>query len=394
MADLKKIACNAIEEAASELHALSDDIWNHPELGFQEKHAHDVLTQFLKDKGLQVEESYKLETAFRGTYGSETKPNICVISEYDALPEIGHACGHNLIAEVGVASAVGIMAAMKASGESLCKLTILGTPAEEGFGGKVDMIKAGAFEDIDIAMMSHPFPENDPTPIMLARENLEVTYVGKPSHAAGFPWEGVNALDAAVTCYNSIACLRQQLKPEWRVHCIIKEGGVRVNIIPEKATLQLAVRAPLDKDVALLKQKVVACFNAAATATGCQMSYKTLDKAYSSVLHNRPLVELYEKNLAGFVTDDIPTNKSALCGSTDMGNVTHLVPGIHPHFYIGGVGVNHTRGFTGDAGHPRAQKYTLIQAKAIAMTAVDIMLNPELLTKIKESFKADLQSGV
>ncbi|KAL3852164.1 hypothetical protein ACJMK2_015839 [Sinanodonta woodiana] len=365
MENLKAIACAEIERMSGDLRILSNEIWTHPELGMEETKAHNYLTGFLEERGLQVERSFKLKTAFRAVYGSaDAGPNLAVMCEYDALPEIGHACGHNLIAEVGVAAGLGIMAAIKASPKAIGKVTILGTPAEEGYGGKIDLIKHGAFDDVDVAMMAHPFPSSDPTPVMLARETLVVSFHGRSSHAAAYPWEGVNALDAAVLCYQNIACLRQQIKPTWRIHAIFKKGGTKVNIIPEEAVLEVAVRAPTDAEYKQLRQKVVTCVEAAATATGCSMEYQTVDKPYSALVSNEILSRLYESNLASIHKDDGPSFRSGIYGSTDMGNVSRTVPSIHPHFYIGGIAVNHTRDFTIDAGY-LILTITLLTLKAI-----------------------------
>ncbi|XP_052781957.1 xaa-Arg dipeptidase-like [Mya arenaria] len=385
--DLKLAACAAIDAAKKQLNNISTEIWSKPELGFEERHAHNILTDFLENHGFQTERSYKLETAFRATYGSrEDGPNVTFISEYDALPEIGHACGHNLIAEVGVGAGLGLMAAMKAAGKPLGQVTVLGTPAEESAGGKIDLIEAGAFTDVDVAMMAHPFPENDFRPIALAYYGLEIVYTGKASHAAGYPWEGVNALDAAVTCYQGISFLRQQCKPDWRIHCIILEGGVKVNIIPERARLHVTVRAPSDQEMFLLRDKVINIITSAATSTGCQVEYKLFDRPCSAMLNNGVMVDLFEHNLSRVQPPEVPTRTGSVFGSTDMGNVAQVVPSIHPNFHIGGRAVNHTRDFTGDAGSPMAQEYTLQVMKALAMTAVDIVTSKDRLQEIKQAF--------
>ncbi|XP_045165056.2 peptidase M20 domain-containing protein 2-like [Mercenaria mercenaria] len=384
---LKLTTCDAIDRVAADLKKISDNIWTNPELGLEERHAHNVLMTFLEKHGFLTERSYKLETAFRATFSSSSNvPNIVFISEYDALPSIGHACGHNLIAEVGIAAGLGLMEALKSSNNIRGKVTVLGTPAEEGYGGKIDLLNAGTFTDIDVAMMAHPFPDNDPTPIALARETMQITYIGKASHAAGYPWEGINALDAAVTCYNSIACLRQQMKPNWRVHYIIKEGGVKVNIIPEKAVLHIGIRAPTDSEMHILKSKVVEIYKVAAVATGCRVESEIVGKVYSAMLHNKVMVDLYKSNMATLQKEAVPSVQSAVLGSTDMGNVSQVVPSIHPSFHIGGREVNHTRGFTKEAGDAKAQQFALIQAKTLAMAAIDILMDPDLLNKIKEEF--------
>ena len=227
----KIVAATAIDSCSWELYELSSEIWRNPELGFKEYKAHELLTSFLEKKGFAVEHSFTgIETAFRATFGSG-RPNVCVICEYDALPEIGHACGHNLIAEAGVAAGLGLKTALESKNASKGRVTVLGTPAEEGGGGKVYLIENGAFEDVDIAMMVHPAPYTVLMPTFSAIGEFKITFTGKASHAAAFPWEGVNALDAAVLAYNSISVLRQQMKPTWCVHGIITNGGAKPNIM-------------------------------------------------------------------------------------------------------------------------------------------------------------------
>ena len=241
---LKTVSSSAVDASARDLNALSLEIWKNPELGYKEFKAHQLLTDFLERKGFKVERSFGgLETAFRATFGSG-RPNVCVISEYDALPEIGHACGHNLIAEAGVAAGLGLKAALECDGAPKGMVTVLGTPAEEGGGEKAKLIEKGAFEATDLAMMVHPSSYSSLAPGFLAIAFMKVIFVGKASHAAAYPWEGVNALDAAIMAYNSLSVLRQQMKPSWRVHSIIKEGGVKPNIIPDRSVMELMVRTP------------------------------------------------------------------------------------------------------------------------------------------------------
>lgn len=384
---LKKIACDAIDSTADELRQISDDIWQHPELGNEEFYAHDVLTKFLEKHGFQTERSYKMKTAFRGTHDSgENGPNIAILCEYDALPSIGHACGHNLISELGLAAGLGVKAAMTSSNNLSGKVTVLGTPDEEGNGGKIELIKGGAFDDVDVAMMSHGYPVNDPAPVLLARETLEVIYLGKASHAAGYPWEGINALDAAVMAYNSIACIRQQIKPTWRIHVIIKEGGEKINIIPEKTVLHVCVRAPTNPEMLQLKGKITDILKSAASATGCQVEWRTFNQPYAAMVNNKTLVDLYESNMALLQSELVPSAKGGQYGSTDMGNVSQVVPSIRPIFYFGSNVALHTRDFARDSAVPEAQPYALTQAKVLAQVAIDIMWDKELQLQIKRDF--------
>ena len=245
---LKTLASSTIDENTEELKTIGEKIWSSPELCYKEYKAHDLLTGFLEKKGFSVERSYTgIETAFRAIFGSG-RPNVCVICEYDALPEIGHACGHNLIAEAGVAAGLGLKAAQELSNAPKGRLTVMGTPAEEGGGGKEFLIQNGAFEDIDVAMMVHPTPYSAVSAIWNCISSLQITYTGKAAHAAAFPWEGLNALDAAVMAYTSISVLRQQMKPKWRVHGVITNGGAKPNIIPEKTSMEYYIRAPNRSD--------------------------------------------------------------------------------------------------------------------------------------------------
>ena len=387
---LKAVATAAIEAHNKELSQLSDSIWRQPELNFKEFKAHELLTGFLEKKGFSVERSYTgIETAFRATFGSG-RPNVCVICEYDALPEIGHACGHNLIAEAGVAAGLGLKAVLESSDAPKGRLTVMGTPAEEGGGGKVSLIKNGAFDDVDVAMMVHPSNYYIVAPTCLALANLEVTYTGKAAHAAAFPWEGVNALDAAVMAYSSISVLRQQMKPSWRVHGVITNGGAKPNIIPEKASLSYYVRTPYRDELSTLMEKVRACFEAAAKATGCKVEFSEEVPQYDNLVSNETLVKLFGENLQEMGTTS-PVN-GPTGGSTDMGNVSHTVPSIQPKFLIGsGKAAQHTRDFARESNTPESHKETLLVGKAMAHTCVDVLTTEGLLEKIRADF--DKQMG-
>ncbi|KAL3882707.1 hypothetical protein ACJMK2_029020 [Sinanodonta woodiana] len=330
----KQAACDAIERAKDDLFKVSQEIWSHPEENFQEHHAHEALTVFLEKHGFNVEKNFHLPTAFRAVLGDgNTGPHVAVLCEYDALPEIGHACGHNLIAEVGVAAALGVKAAFDYVGKPVGK---------EGGGGKIDLINAGVFNGVDVAMMAHPAPYNEPAIGFLAVKTVNVKFLGKAAHASAFPWEGVNALDAAVLCYQSVSCLRQQMKPTWRVH---------------------------------------------------EIHWST--RPYLNAVKNMTVADIYRTNavLVGvdFKKYGIPDGFNTSTGSTDMGNVSHVVPSIHPMFYIGSTSVNHTRDFTTASGDPIAQPFTLAQGKALAMTALDILSNPAILDKVKDEFKQNVQ---
>lgn len=400
MDDLKQAACGVIDQWSDRLNQLSQDIWNLKELAFEEHKSHDVLVQFLKSIGFAVEPHYKLETAFvaRATWegksgtGGGRPPHVALICEYDALPEIGHACGHNLIAEVGVAAGLAVKHSLDTSGQYPGKLSILGTPAEEGEGGKIHLIQDGVFDDVDVALMCHPGPFTDARPVFLGSKRFTANFHGRAAHAAGYPWEAVNALDGAVLAYTNVSALRQQMRPEWRVHAIITKGGIKTNIIPEESEIRLHVRAPTDSGVIDLEKKVKACVMAAATATGCTVDITDAPNPYECLVTNETLARLYESNseLVGVAFPSGHAPKQVL-GSTDMGNVSHVVPSLHPVYTITTEAVNHTHKFNEVSGSPSAQPATLAQSKSLAMVALDIFQRPQLLHDIRRDFTDCLQ---
>ncbi|XP_041661745.1 peptidase M20 domain-containing protein 2-like [Cheilinus undulatus] len=393
--DMKQKVCSCIDKWSEKLRMLSEDIWSCPELAYEEHKAHDRLVEFFsQDPGWKVDSHFKLPTAFRAKWAPAASQhghviNVGFLCEYDALPGIGHACGHNLIAEVGAAAAVGLKHVLENT-ESLpvpVQVTVLGTPAEEGGGGKIDLIKEGAFEGMDVVFMAHPSKEDAVYLPCVAIHDVIIKYHGKASHASAYPWEGVNALDAAVLCYNNLSVLRQQMKPDWRVHGIIKHGGEKPNIIPAFTQLEYYLRTPSRSELPVLKEKAVRCFRSAADATGCQVEVEFSKNQFDNMLRFSTLEELFERNGRAlgmdFTTDEAVLEES---GSTDFGNVTFVVPGIHPYFYIGSNALNHTEEYTVAAGDARAQFFTLRVAKALAMTALDVLLHPELLQRVKEEF--------
>lgn len=391
MEPLYTAACDEIDAAADVLNELSQDIWKNPELNFKEVHAHGVLTDFLETRGLSVERNYALDTGFRSVTGTgDDGPHVAILCEYDALPEIGHGCGHNLIAEVGIAAGLGVQAAFKANGKPLGKLTIMGTPAEEGGGGKVDMVNAKCFDGIDAVLMAHPAPIDAGLITWLAYNNVTVKYLGKAAHASAFPWDGVNALDAAVLCYQNVSCLRQQFKPDWRVSGVIKNGGAMAGIIPDITELDFYACAPTKEELEGIIQKLDNCFQSAASSTGCTVEICWGKKPYTDVIHNTTMIDLYLKHAKSVGVDfdahGVAGNAGLPAASTDMGNVSYVVPSIQPVFYIGTNAANHTREFTEASGDPKAQPYTLAVGKALAMTAIDIFTQPDTLQKIKEEF--------
>ncbi|CAD5111226.1 DgyrCDS557, partial [Dimorphilus gyrociliatus] len=385
--ELKRIACKAIDDNAAKLNGVSQEIWSKPELAFEEVEAHKLLTEFLTDQGFEnVEKSFLMKTGFRARAGNpDHQRHVAILCEYDALPEIGHACGHNLIAEAGVGAAIGVLAAIKAGARG--RVSVFGTPAEEGGGGKLPFIEKGLFNDVDAAMMVHPCFFDSFKHEFLSIKRIQATFHGKASHAAASPWEGINALDAAVTAYTSISALRQQMHPKWKVHGIISDGGVKPNIIPERSQIEYYLRTPTEVEMKTLEMKIRNCIEGAALTANCTVEIKQLQPSYKNMVFNDVLVNLFSENAKelGLIGEEFDPSKPT--GSTDMGNVSHVVPSIHPMYAIPTKAFNHTREFTDDAGKEYSQAPTILQAKAMAMTAIDLFENPKLLPTIREDFE-------
>ncbi|XP_065062367.1 peptidase M20 domain-containing protein 2-like isoform X2 [Rhopilema esculentum] len=387
-----QIGIEEINSKANELNEISQQIWEKPELGFEEKHAHSVLTTYLKNQGFEVQKHTPLETSFIAKFGDVDGLKVGVMCEYDALPGIGHGCGHNLIAEAGVAVAIGLKKVIETYSSLKAQIVVFGTPDEEGQGGKVFMAEEGCFGKIDICMMTHPGSADMPEFEVLAVSQLSMTYHGKEAHASMCPWVGKNALDAAIQCYNNISMLRQQMQPGCSVHGIIVDGGAKPNIIPKRSELHYYIRGQTCKTRDELNEKVLACAEAAAASTGCLLELKPIGKPYSDMKQAKSFVQTYKKQAEslGVYFPDYKTlpcdGKDLSTGSTDMGNVSYIAPSIHPIYSIGDP-CNHTVEFTRVAGLPEAQKPTLDSAKALMMTAVEILTNEELLRTIKEEFQ-------
>jgi amidohydrolase len=385
--DLKRAACGEVERWADRLVDVADQIHAHPELSYDEHFAHDLLTSVLDEAGLVAERSVLgVPTAFRATAG-ESGPDIAVLCEYDALPGLGHACGHNVIAAAGLGAG---LAAAALAGEAGGRLTILGTPAEEGGGGKIRLARAGAFAALDAAMMVHPADADLRRMDCIAIQQLEIDYRGAAAHAAAAPHLGRNALDAAVLGYVGVAALRQHIRSTERVHGIFTRGGDKPNIVPQDAAMFWYVRSDTFATLQPLKERVLRALQAGADATGCTCEHQWDDHPYSELIDNAPLADAYAANAARLGrTVAEPDGEHRVVGSTDMGNVSFLVPAIHPMIKVAPTGVpihcaefaEHTRG-------PAAARAVLDGAKAMAMTVVDLWADPALLRATRDDFAA------
>jgi amidohydrolase len=380
---LKLKAKDSVESQRQHLIRLSLSIHDNPELGFKEEKAAAWLTSYLEDNGFHVERGIAgLATAFRATYG-QRGPRIALLAEYDALPKIGHGCGHNIIGVSAVGAAVASKFIINQLGGSII---VMGTPGEEGLGGKIDMMKAGAFKEIDVAMIVHPNTRNMPTEEALACSTLEAEFFGRPAHAAGQPHKGINALDAMILAFTSINSLRQHIRGDARIHGIITDGGEAPNIVPAHSAAVFLVRA-LDEDyLAELKDRVLNCFTGASVASGARLEYRWRDRIYTPMKNNMILAKLFKQNLESLGRQVEAFDPRFGLGSTDMGNVSQVVPSIHPTIAIAPREVLvHTPDFATAAASDAGHQGLLDAAKAMAMTVCDI-LQPGMLEKIREEF--------
>ena len=385
MSTVKDAISQAVDRLADELEALSIKIHDHPELAYKEVQACAWLCDFLGRQGFKVEPGAGgVETAFRATIETGEGPTIAILCEYDALPGIGHACGHNVIATSG-AGAGAALAAVRAQLPK-GRIHVIGTPAEEGGGGKIKLIQAGLFKDVDAAMMIHGFDRTLLHQDLLGIARATFEFAGKASHASADPWEGVNALDACVQTYNAVAMLRQQVRPDCRIHGIITSGGAAANIIPEYASATFYMRAPQIDQMWDLYRRVVACAEGAAQAAGCRLKVTQHDSVYEPMKSSRVLLDLFAANMktVGLAEGEpIPDRK----GSSDVGNVSQVLPAIQPMIGIAPVGMAiHTREFADAAVKPLARHGMLAAAKTMALTTFDLLADPTRIKAAKEEF--------
>lgn len=382
---LKEMVIGEVDAHQSELIELSLMIHQNPELAFKEVKAAAWLTEYLESKGFKVERGIcQLATAFKGSYGTG-KPAVALLAEYDALPKIGHGCGHNIIGTTAVGAAVAARKAIDAAGGSV---VVIGTPAEESYGGKVLMAERGAFQDIDAAMLAHPHGVDMASMRALACIRLEVQFFGKAAHAAGSPERGINALEAMLQAFNGINSLRQHINERARIHGIITHGGEAPNVVPDYTAAIFLVRAEWESYLDELKEKVLNCFKAASLATGARLEYEW-SSYYAPLKCNLALADLFGKNMETLGRSVLPPMRRGL-GSSDMGNVSVLVPSIHPMVAITTLDVvAHSPEFAEAAASEAGNRGLLDGAKAMAMTVVDLIAQPETMKKVQEEFVAD-----
>ncbi len=375
-----------IERIESELRDLNETIHAEPELGGEEFKASQAHIRFLQRHGFQVETQYLgIPTAFKATFKSrEPGPTIAYLAEYDALPDIGHGCGHNLLGTVS--SGAGVVLSKMLSEIGGC-IIVFGTPAEETNGFKVDMAEKGAFDKIDVAMIAHPDASHCRSSRSLAMDALEFTFLGKAAHAAEKPEAGINALDAAINTFNNINALREHIRPDARVHGYIKEGGIAANIVPERAVARFYVRALTKSYLKQLAEKVKNCAEGASLAAGTQLRIRNYEKSYDNMVTNSALSEAYCRNLMKMGVRSIKDGDNDELGSIDAGNVSHKCPTIHPYFAISENRIEkHTREFSRATVTPFAYGEMKKTIGALVLTGMEVVKDSDFLEAIKTEF--------
>jgi amidohydrolase len=361
------------------------EIGEHPELGYQEFYAVDVLTGFLSRHGFKVEHSVAgLDTAFVARYkGNKPGPRIAFLAEYDALPGVGHGCGHNLIGVASAGAAIILSKSLELAGEVL----VIGTPAEETSGAKVTLVEQGVFDEVDVAMMFHPGSQNVPEISTLALDALEFVFLGKPAHAVAAAQYGVNALDALINFFNGINVLKKQIPEDTRINGIITEGGTAPNIIPERAVSRFYLRATQRKILDELRDQVIRCAQGAAAMVSAQVSWRKFEFSYDEMWSNRVLADAFAENLRELGVRHISPPQIAM-GSVDMGNVSRVVPAIHPYLALGhGTDIPHTRDFADAVLSQAGERVLLLALRVLAFTGWDVLTNVKLLNQIKREFR-------
>lgn len=388
----KSSIADAVDDLRSDLITTSHAIHAEPELAFQEHRASARLAAQLHDAGVIVERGVGgLETAFRATIdGGQPGPTVAILAEYDALPEIGHGCGHNIIAT----SALGAGLALARSGREFPgRILIIGTPAEEGGGGKIILAERGVFDDVDAAIMMHPSTRYMVNRGSLANSRVDIVFHGKAAHAAGSPDKGINALDAVIQTFVGINSRRLHMRPDARVHGIITHGGDAVNIIPARAAAMFSVRArrrPYQRQLITMLREVA---EGAALITGARLEWNER-RGYDNMVANPTVARLCGENMTALGLNVIEPSASERMGSTDMGDISQVVPAVHAYFAVGPDSIpGHSIEMTEASRSEVADQAVIDAAKSLAMTAADLLSEPALLRQAREEHQEMVLAG-
>lgn len=383
---MRKMIENTVSAKLEELFAISKTLYENPELSGQEFRSSQILSDYLSAQGFAVEKPYlDYETGFRAVYtGAKKGLNIGLFCEYDALPEVGHGCGHNLICTASIGAALGLKAVVDQIGGAV---TLFGTPAEETNGAKVVYGERGAYDDIDIGMMAHPSGTSYSSGRSLAMKAIQYEYFGKPSHAAFCPEAGINALDGVILLFNGINALRQHLKSDVRIHGVVHSGGAAANIVPEYACARFYLRAAEKAYLEQAEEKVRRIAEGAALMTGAELKVSYYEAAYDDMVTNQALSAVFDRNLRELTGESVQA--AGVSGSMDMGNVSHYIPAIHPMVGMGDASLaGHTREFAACTVADGGRRFLRSAALSLAYTALEVMTDRELYRQIREEFEA------
>lgn len=378
-----------LAQHGDELVGLSRDVHAHPEEGFAEHRTVERVAELLRRHGIEPEVGVGgLDTALQARCGTG-RPHVAVLAEYDALPGIGHGCGHNIICSSGVG---GFLAAAQAVRTTEGSVSLIGTPAEEGGGGKEILAQAGIFDDVDAVIMLHPFSHDVATHPFLGRRQVGLVFHGVAAHASAQPFMGRNALDAVVAAYQGVAALRQHLPSTDRVHGIITDGGKRPNVVPDRAAALFYLRSGQPETLRDLANRVDRIARGAAEMTGCGVEVNWDDQpAYLPIRHSTTLAARWAHHQSALGRTSLPPGvvPESLTGSTDLGNLSYRMPAIHPMIALDGDNLAlHTEEFAAAAGSPTGDRAVLDGSAGLALTAVDYLADPALRAAVHEEFEA------
>jgi amidohydrolase len=382
---MKNKITNEISSRMSELADISKFLYENPELGDEEYKAVKLLTDYFRKNGFAVEESiYGLSTTFRAVYDSHKEgAHIALFCEYDALPQIGHGCGHNLISAMSTGAALGLKSVLDEIGG---KVTVFGTQAEETSGVKGILAEKGAYDGVDAAMMAHPAAASEESGASLALNVIKFEYFGKAAHAAAIPEKGINALDGVILLYNGINALRQHVTSDVRIHGIISSGGAAPNIVPDYAEAKFYVRSKSKENLENVVAKVKECAEGAAKMTGAKVEISNFENSYDNLRTNKTLSALFSANLKELGETEIKPASDGI-GSIDIGNVSHVVPAIHPWIGVGDASlIIHSKEFAEHTVTEQGKATIYKGACALALTAYDVIASEEVRKEIKEEF--------
>ncbi|KAG2412973.1 hypothetical protein HFD88_010532 [Aspergillus terreus] len=398
--ELQSAIDNALEKVSKQLRELNHYIWSNPELAYEEHKAHDAICDFLESQGFTVtRHAYGVDTSFECISGTEGRL-VNFNAEYDALPDIGHACGHNLIATSSIAAFLALTHLQKEYGVK-GRIQLLGTPAEENGGGKAKLIDAGAYKGVDISLMSHGGPSNlnlvglpgDGVAgvLMNARKELHVEFFGKNAHAGGNPWDGVNALDALIQAYNGISTLRQHILPDERIHGAFLDVPKVANVIPAYTKSYWVVRSPTLRGLEKLVAKVRQCIEGAGITAGCTVKIEE-EALYTDIVLNETLCERFAGHMAGYGKEIVQKCDKILTGSSDVGNVSYVSPTLHSMFAIPTPegSYPHHPSFTACAGTDEAHEQSILTGKGLALTGWDMLIDDTLFESAKAQWEGQV----